>query len=220
VEDSESESPRELRRRQRIEMSREQILDNAERMFGAKGFHDTGLREIADACEFSVGSLYSFFANKQELFRAVLVRRADAEQQAMAELADGGLPADELLVAMAGLQVRFFREHPGWARVMLSFLAPGRSVAPPQKELGEWYRLVFEKAMDMQAQIIATGQAQGLIRPGNPQALARLFSALVSSFHLMDPEIGERPLEFEVADFLDFVRTTFTGATVAAAAGR
>ncbi|MCW2524119.1 MAG: transcriptional regulator, TetR family [Frankiales bacterium] len=210
MEVSEPLSPREARRLQRIQVSREQILDNAELIFGEKGFHDAGLREIADACEFSVGSLYSFFPNKHELFQAVLMRRGDAEQQAMRELTQVDLPADRLLVAMAELQVLFFREHPGWSRIMLSFLAPGRSVTPPQGGLNEWYRLAYEKAMDIQAEIIARGQADGVIRRGNPQALARLFSSLVSSFHLMDPEISERPLDFEVGDFLDFVRSTFS----------
>src|SRR5689334_25428787 len=66
---------REQRRLLHQDLSRSQLLDAAEEVFGTKGFHDTTLKEIAELAEFSVGSVYSFFENKDDLFLSVLLRR-------------------------------------------------------------------------------------------------------------------------------------------------
>src|SRR5882724_5551180 len=76
-------SPRELRRRQRIEVGREQVLDAAENLFGFNGYSATSLEQVAKACEFSVGALYMFFNSKQELLEAVLDRRGIVVMAAM-----------------------------------------------------------------------------------------------------------------------------------------
>ena len=54
-------SRREQRRLQHQDLSRNQLLDAAEEVFGRKGFHETTLKEVAELAEFSVGSVYSFF---------------------------------------------------------------------------------------------------------------------------------------------------------------
>jgi DNA-directed RNA polymerase specialized sigma24 family protein len=56
-------SRRQERRLLHQDLSRTQLLDAAEEVFGRKGFHATTLKEIAELAEFSVGSVYSFFDN-------------------------------------------------------------------------------------------------------------------------------------------------------------
>src|SRR5580765_4117767 len=70
-------SRREERRIRQQDVSRSQLLDAAEEVFGRKGFHETTLREVAELAEFSVGSVYSFFENKDDLFRQIFVRRGE-----------------------------------------------------------------------------------------------------------------------------------------------
>ena len=70
-------SRREQRRQLHQDLSRTQLLDAAEEVFGAKGFHETTLKEIAELAEFSVGSVYSFFENKDDLFLNVFLRRGE-----------------------------------------------------------------------------------------------------------------------------------------------
>src|SRR6516165_10265305 len=70
-------SRREERRLRQQDIGRSQLLDAAEEVFGRKGFHETTLREIAELAEFAVGSVYSFFENKDDLFRQIFLRRGD-----------------------------------------------------------------------------------------------------------------------------------------------
>ncbi|HEY8547552.1 MAG TPA: helix-turn-helix domain-containing protein, partial [Acidimicrobiales bacterium] len=52
-------SRREARRLVQQDVSRSQLLDAAEEVFGRKGFHEATLKEVAELAEFSVGSVYS-----------------------------------------------------------------------------------------------------------------------------------------------------------------
>ena len=54
---------------------REQIVDEAYRLFVARGFHGSSLREVAAAADMSQSNLLHHFASKEELLLAVLARR-------------------------------------------------------------------------------------------------------------------------------------------------
>ena len=77
---------RERRRTGRKELSRQDILDAAEHVFGQKGYHEASLQEIAERAEFSTSALYRFFDNKEALFIGVLARRGDDFMLGMREL--------------------------------------------------------------------------------------------------------------------------------------
>src|SRR3954465_3968874 len=106
-------SAREQRRLHPQGLSRTQLLDAAEEVFSRKGFHDTTLKEVAELAEFSVGSAYSFFANKDDLFRQIFVRRGDQFMEGLRELfADGASSATELLHRLGDFEIGFFPHTP------------------------------------------------------------------------------------------------------------
>lgn len=203
-------SPREARRQQRIDLSREQILDTAEQLFGERGYHDSGLKEVAERCEFSVGSVYSFFDGKDALYQAVLLRRSDGQVAEMHRIADGTASADKRLLEMARLQIDYFRRYPAWGRLTTRVLTPGLSTTA---EIPTGFREGYRAAIELEAGMIATGQREGVLKAGDPLALARLFSALVSTFHLMDAEVSDEPADLGVEEFLAFVADAFVART-------
>lgn len=200
-------SPREIRRRQRIELSREQILDTAEELFSERGYHATGLKEVAERCEFSVGSIYQFFDSKDALYEEVLMRRGPEMSAEMARIAASDAPGDEQLLALTRLQVSLFRKYPAWGRLTVRVLRPG---IRPGTDLPASFLRAFNAAIDLEARLIARGQRAGVLRDGNPRALARLFSSLVSAFHGLDAQISDDPEDFSAEEFLALIRDTFT----------
>ncbi len=54
---------------------RQQIVDEAYRLFATRGYHGSSLREIAAAAGMSLGSLQYHFGSKDDLLVAVLARR-------------------------------------------------------------------------------------------------------------------------------------------------
>jgi AcrR family transcriptional regulator len=65
-------------RAERQAHTRTQLVDAAERLFTAQGFHATSLDAVAAEAGFTKGAVYSNFASKEDLFFAVYERRVDA----------------------------------------------------------------------------------------------------------------------------------------------
>ena len=179
-------SRREQRRLQHQDLSRSQLLDAAEEVFGAKGFHETTLKEVAELAEFSVGSVYSFFQNKDDLYLNVFLRRG-AEFLPGMEAAIGSAAGPlEQLHLLVDFEVGFFRRHKHFARLYLR--SSSIAAAPPQ-QTDAALQANYARAMDIQADVMARGQEAGEIRDGDPYVLARLFSGLVATYQLLDPAI-------------------------------
>src|SRR5262245_53415234 len=67
---------------QLIEARRKQILDAATKVFGEKGFHPTTIRQIAKEAGVADGTIYNYFASKNDLMLAILDRLNETEQRA------------------------------------------------------------------------------------------------------------------------------------------
>ncbi|HNU75958.1 MAG TPA: helix-turn-helix domain-containing protein, partial [Deltaproteobacteria bacterium] len=66
-------SARPSRRERERARQRRDILDTALRLFSEKGYHSVTMHEIADKAEFAVGTLYKFFRNKEDLYKALIL---------------------------------------------------------------------------------------------------------------------------------------------------
>ncbi len=202
---------REQRRLQQQDLSRQQLLDAAEQVFSTKGYHEATLKAIAEVAEFSVGSVYSFFENKDDLFFSVFLRRGDELLPAMREIAERDGSALEQVHALVDLEIGFFRQHDAFARLYLR--TSSATVLSPERPVDEVMRGRFAEAMRLQAAIMARGQERGEIRAGPPGVLARLLSSLVSGYQASDPEVvGDDAPEgapMDLADLHDLVDTAF-----------
>src|SRR6478609_5169879 len=181
-------SRREQRRRQHHELSRSQLLDAAEDVFGRKGFYETTLKEVAELAEFSVGSVYSFFENKDDLFRQIFVRRGDEFMALLREAVrdDVGTPTDQLH-RVTDLEVGYFRTHARFGRLFLRYSSATMMAA--DRQVDEAIAVNYDESMRLQAGVFARGQRAGEICDGDPQVLARLFSGIVSAYQALDPQV-------------------------------
>jgi AcrR family transcriptional regulator len=64
-------------RAERQAQTRSDLIDAAEHLFTAQGFHATSLDAVAAEAGFTKGAVYSNFASKEDLFFAVYERRVD-----------------------------------------------------------------------------------------------------------------------------------------------
>jgi AcrR family transcriptional regulator len=65
---------------------RRQIIDGARAMFLAQGFDAASMNDIARAAGVSKGTLYVYFANKEELFEAIVEEECDAQAEGIFNL--------------------------------------------------------------------------------------------------------------------------------------
>lgn len=188
VEAATATSAREQRRLHHQDLSRTQLLDAAEAVFSRKGFHDTTLKEVAELAEFSVGSVYSFFANKDDLFRQIFVRRGDQFMDGLRGLLDDrSASPNELLHGLVDFEVGFFRQQPNFGRLYLHYSSA--IMLTTERDVDAYIADNYDEAMRLQAGLVERGQQAGQFRSGDPQVLARLFSGIVSAYQALDPAV-------------------------------
>ncbi|MCX7708515.1 MAG: TetR/AcrR family transcriptional regulator [Clostridia bacterium] len=56
---------------ERKDMKKQHILDTAAKVFAARGYHHTTVKDIVDEADISIGSFYFYFKSKEELFAAL-----------------------------------------------------------------------------------------------------------------------------------------------------
>jgi AcrR family transcriptional regulator len=181
-------SRRQERRAKQQDVARVQLLDAAEEVFGHKGFHAATLREVADLAEYSVGSVYSFFESKDDLFRQIFVRRGDEfvpELHAILDDTDAD-PVQQLHEVVA-FEVGFFRRYPNFGRLYLrhssaTMLSEGREIDMVMEER-------YLDAMRLQGALFERGQRAGVFCAGDPEVLSRLLSGIVSAYQALDPAV-------------------------------
>lgn len=178
-------SQRERRRTGRKELSRQDILDAAEEVFGLKGYHEASLQEIAERAEFSTSALYRFFENKEALFIGVLARRGDDFMQGMRTCFALHCPPRQKLHQFVDYAISFYHQHPNYGRL---FLRSSSTAAPNLESTVEaegYHRL--QEARTLLAQLFLEGRGEFV--PGDPAVLARLFIGLITAYLAADPLI-------------------------------
>lgn len=155
--------------RRRKEARPAEIVAAAFEVFSEKGFAAARLDLIAARAGVSKGALYLYFETKEELFKAV-VRDAVAPNLdgVRALLAAHPGPVSELLRLMFARVALVVTTTPlgGVAKMVI-----GESRNFP--ELARiWHEDVVSRAVDLIAELIARGQAQGEFRPGDPRLAA------------------------------------------------
>jgi AcrR family transcriptional regulator len=65
------------RKEMEFQFRRTEILNQAEKIFAAKGFHNTTMAEIGSASGFATGTLYQFFDGKENLYNVMVSEKLD-----------------------------------------------------------------------------------------------------------------------------------------------
>ena len=93
--------------------TRQSILRAARDVFVAKGFHEATTHDVARAAGLSVGSIYTYFASKDELIRECILAANKAESDAvLRDIRSDGSSRTKISRAIAGWY-RYTIEAPG-----------------------------------------------------------------------------------------------------------
>jgi AcrR family transcriptional regulator len=110
-------SPREERRERELELRRADVIAAAAAEFAANGFDGTQMSALAGRAEVALGTLYSLFESKEQLFQAVIETSANAVREAIeAEVAAVADPRERLLRLVEASFERF-RSDPAFFRI-------------------------------------------------------------------------------------------------------
>jgi len=98
---------------------REVILKAAEKVFFKNGFENTTMDEIAQKAEYSKGTLYLYFKNKDELYAAIMLRSIDIFIKIINQEISKAKGGREKLAAIKTAYLKFYINHPDHMKVFL-----------------------------------------------------------------------------------------------------
>jgi TetR/AcrR family transcriptional regulator, cholesterol catabolism regulator len=167
---------------------RDEIVAIARGIFSSKGYRNTSMRDIADACGLLAGSLYSHFKSKSEILQLIIDPFYDelipAQEEAAATVGTGAERTEEMLR-------RTFRVLASRSEEMTIIHYDWQDLLDVEEFAGIRERSNY--ALELWHQVIVAGIEDGTLRPEiDPELTVRV---ITSSLHgILDPKrYGARP---------------------------
>jgi TetR/AcrR family transcriptional regulator len=110
-----------LPRREREKLRhRQEILSTALFLFSEKGYHNVSMHEIAKKAEFAIGTLYKFFQNKEDLYRALVLEQSDRYEHAITKAMEEPDEEVEKLKNYIRIKTEWLRNNLPFIRLFLA----------------------------------------------------------------------------------------------------
>jgi AcrR family transcriptional regulator len=172
------------------------LLEAAAQEFGERGYHEAAITGITARAGVALGSFYTYFESKEELFRALVRDMSDAVRAHVAE-AVAGAP-DRLAAERIGLAafIAFVRKHPELYRI----------IEEAQFVAEDVYREHYRSFVDGYRQGLASARRRGEISEGPDElrawALIGMSVFLGMRYALWDKDMAPEKVADLAVDFV------------------
>jgi AcrR family transcriptional regulator len=141
------------------------LLHAARRLFALHGFDGTSVRAITAEAGANLGAITYHFGSKGALYEEVLGSAIGPSQERIAAAAARPGSALQRVEAIVRALFDYLYENPDLPSLMMQLLVSGRTI--PELALQ-----AMQANIGQLVRVIAEGQAEGSIRPGDPQLMA------------------------------------------------
>ena len=158
----------------RAQMYRDLIFESAEHVFGAKGFEQATMQDLASEAGISLKTLYATFPGKRELYDEIQRVRGLAFVERVVDATSEGTDAIDRLERSVAAYVGFLFEHEDWLRIHLrERLAWG--LGPRDGYATEYW----QRGLTNMADSIQSGIEEGVFYDGDPTTQAMMALAIM-----------------------------------------
>ena len=147
----------------------DELLEAGVEEFARSGLSGANMRAIAERAGISVGVLYKYYEDKEDLFHACLDRSLEALNSVLREAAGNEASLKEYVRRLIRLLLRFSKEHSAYVRLYCTLAASS----------GESAARLADKIEGISAKIyteyIASGQESGHLRQDMDSGMSAFF---------------------------------------------
>lgn len=159
---------------------RQEILQNAFRLFSERGYVETKMADIAEACGIAKATMYEYFSSKEELASAWCRDfLKEYQQKAENEVSVSGEPA-ERLKALIRLDLSYLDKFSG--QLLMTAFDPKQAFDVKNGELVQVIMSIFSYHFQLIISIVTDGQKKGSIRVIDPEFAAMMILGTLISF--------------------------------------
>jgi len=159
-------------------MRRQEILQAAIRIFAEKGFERATLDEIAEAAEFGKGTIYNYFASKEELFFTLFHQGLEQFHQVVNQLLTQARTPLEKIEAYIDAAFDYLKKHEDHYRIIsFEIQQPSLLIGPIHQKLSE----EILKELQFLTGLIREGIQEDIFVDLDAQLMARALQGLIHS---------------------------------------
>ncbi|MFI5315594.1 MAG: TetR/AcrR family transcriptional regulator [Myxococcota bacterium] len=190
------------RARPKSDERRAQILREAARCFGTRGFRGTTTRDVANAVGITEAALYRYFSGKEAIYAAILdARMAVPEVIAAVEPFARARDDERVFTVLALAVLQSVEADPSFLRLLLYSALEGHEMARP------FYETRMRRLREFLTRYIAQRTREGAFRELEPVLAARAFIGMVADHLIARTVFGQRDSHAQSAER---VAATFT----------
>ncbi len=199
------ENKRLPRREREKSRQRQEMLASAIELFSEKGYHNVSMHEIAEKAEFAIGTLYKFFRNKEDLYKALILDQADKFHDALARAIEE--PDDEVEKLRNYVKVKGSVFRANVSVIRLYFAETGGASFNVMAGLDSEIRKRYRRFLRTLASIFETGiQRKRFKKTADPYHLAVALDSLINAFLFLWLEApGRHPYPEDPDTILDIL---------------
>ncbi len=168
---------------------RKEILNTALKLFSEKGFHNVSMNEIARESEFAVGTLYKFFENKEDLYKSLIIEKAEEFHSALIEALEKEGDELERIRSCIDAKIEVFLKNLDFARLYLT--ETQGACFSVKAGLDEELKRHYEDYVSRLSDVFMSGIKKGVFKKFDPYLLALALNGITNSFlfeYLENPE--------------------------------
>jgi AcrR family transcriptional regulator len=154
-------------------LKRSAILEAATMVFAQRGFENTDVQDVADAAGVGKGTVYRYFGNKCELFRATADNGMRQLESHFLVAIDGVTDPVEMMHRGAAAYAEFFEQHPQLVEILILERAEFRGTIP------DTHMVYRAKNRGIMEDALRQGIADGLFRPLDVTATTTAFANML-----------------------------------------
>lgn len=192
------------RKEREFNLRRAAILQEAEKIFSVKNYHDVTMAEIANVSGFSIGSLYQFFESKEHLYTTMITEKFDLMYAGIRAEVNSVKDVVAKIAHLIEAHLRFIENNTDFCRIFLR----GENDALSEMMTSLRKRLIddYFNHIAFVESILKTGIRSGLLRSLPAHAVA---SALIHLIRSAASEWMLRPAPESLLSKKDFIMDIF-----------
>lgn len=159
---------------------RRQMLAAALDLFSVKGYHNVSMHEIAGKAEFAIGTLYKFFKNKEDLYKALIMEKADEYHRILSDVLSKENDTLVVIGDYIAAKAEIFANNVATLRL---YFAETRGASFNIKAgLDQDIRKLYDEMVEQLASTMKRGIDRKVLKEGDPYYMAVALEGLTNAF--------------------------------------